>query len=31
VFVIHGENDQAARIANLHWLYDRGPKPQDKV
>jgi len=30
-FVIHGENDQAARIANLHWLYDRGPKPQDKV
>jgi predicted acyl esterase len=31
VFVIHGENDQAARIANLHWLYDRGPRPQDKV
>jgi predicted acyl esterase len=31
VFVIHGENDQAARIANLHWLFDRGPKPQDKV
>lgn len=31
IFVIHGENDQAARIANLHWLYDRGPKPQDKV
>jgi putative CocE/NonD family hydrolase len=30
-FVIHGENDQAARIANLHWLYDRGPKTQDKV
>jgi predicted acyl esterase len=31
VFVIHGENDQAARIANLHWLYDRGPKSRDKV
>jgi predicted acyl esterase len=31
VFVIHGENDQAARIANLHWLYDRGRKAQDKV
>ncbi len=31
VFVIHGENDQAARIANLHWLFDRGRKPQDKV
>ncbi len=30
-FVIHGENDQAARIANLHWLYDRGRKAQDKV
>ena len=30
-FVVHGENDQAARIANLHWLYDRGRKPQDKV
>ncbi len=30
-FVIHGENDAAARIANLHWLYDRGPKKQDKV
>ncbi|HTN24427.1 MAG TPA: CocE/NonD family hydrolase [Solirubrobacteraceae bacterium] len=31
VFVIHGENDQAARIANLHWLFDRGPKARDKV
>jgi predicted acyl esterase len=31
VFVIHGENDAAARIANLHWLYDRGPKARDKV
>jgi predicted acyl esterase len=31
VFVIHGENDQAARIANLHWLDERGRKPQDKV
>ncbi len=31
VFLIHGENDQAARIANLHWLYDRGPKARDKV
>jgi predicted acyl esterase len=31
VFVIHGENDQAARISNLHWLYARGAKPQDKV
>ena len=30
-FVIHGENDQAARIANLHWLYERGRKAQDKV
>jgi predicted acyl esterase len=30
-FVIHGENDQAARIANLHWLYDRGPKARDKM
>jgi predicted acyl esterase len=30
-FVIHGENDQAARIANLHWLFDRGPKARDKV
>jgi len=30
-FVIHGENDQAARIANLHWLYDRGAKARDKV
>ena len=30
-FVIHGENDQAARIANLHWLYDRGPNARDKV
>ncbi len=31
VFVIHGENDAAARIANLHWLFDRGPKARDKV
>jgi predicted acyl esterase len=31
VFVIHGENDQAARIANLHWLYERGPKARDKI
>ncbi|HEX4364606.1 MAG TPA: CocE/NonD family hydrolase [Solirubrobacteraceae bacterium] len=31
VFVIHGENDQAARISNLHWLYARGAKAQDKV
>jgi predicted acyl esterase len=31
VFVIHGENDQAARILNLHWLFDRGPKARDKV
>jgi predicted acyl esterase len=30
-FVIHGENDQAARIANLHWLYDRGRTARDKV
>ena len=31
VFVVHGENDQAARISNLHWLYDRGAQPRDKV
>ncbi len=31
VFVVHGENDQAARIANLHWLYDRAPRATDKV
>ncbi len=31
VFAIHGENDAAARIANLHWLFDRGPKRRDKV
>jgi predicted acyl esterase len=30
-FVIHGENDQAARIANLHWLYERGRNARDKI
>jgi predicted acyl esterase len=31
VFVIHGENDQAARIISTDWFTARGGKPGDKL
>src|SRR5687767_4318657 len=31
IWTVHGVNDNAARIASLHWMLERGTQPGDKV
>ena len=31
VFMVHGANDEAARIAAMEWYYGRGSRPGDKT